>query len=243
MRITPALVLTTILAIGGPAWAATAAPPPAGTTTTRTTVPGAVAIGTHRVFNLAPVSDLSAERRAQAARSAIVAAITPAPGNDIVKPIALPDDVQTRTINHLPVVTFKGKNIITVTQPDVALNGVSGNALADRWAQQLRDALAGLNITDRTAFQAIRDEIAVAGTTITTEATNPSDAKLAGAIRTRLLEDDSLRNEPIGVNVQNGVVTLKGTVRNRQAEQRAVETTRKVDGVDSVRSDLRIRNR
>jgi osmotically-inducible protein OsmY len=249
MRKTRALILTTLLATAAPAWAATATTgktqPTTTTETTSTTRTNtsAITIGSKTIFNLAPANRLSAQRRAEGARSAILAAITPEPGNTVVKPIKLPNDVQTRTINGLPTVTLKGKTIVTITKPDATANGISATVLADRWAQDLRDAIASLNITNRTAFQAVRDEIVVAkqeaGATGTEQAT-ATDTQLATTIRNRLNQDATLKRERIDIEVQHGIVTLKGTVRDKQTEQRALETTRKVEGVDTVRSDLRI---
>jgi hypothetical protein len=242
MRPAPALVLMAMLGVGSPALAQTTIRP--DKTTSQRQAPtdtGSVTIGQRTVFKLAPLNKLSGQQRAEAARGAILAAITPEPGNTVVKPIALPDDVQTKEVNGLPTVTFKGKHILTVTKPDVQANGVSANVLADRWAQDLRDALGSLDITARTAFQAIRPEITIAGMDTGTETASNPDDQLVAKVRKQLQQDSNLRNHPIGVQAKDGAVTLRGMVPDRKTEDRAIEAARKVQGVDSVRSDLRIR--
>jgi hypothetical protein len=217
MRPAPALILTAILAVGAPALAQTTTTPDK-TTSQRQTRPdtGGVTIGQRTVFKLAPLNKLSSQQRAEAARGAILAAITPEPGNTVVKPIALPDDVQTKKVNGLQTVTFKGKHILTVTKPDVDANGVSADVLANRWAQGLRDALGSLDITARTAFQAISPEITVARTDTGTETASNPDDQLVAKVRKQLQQDSNLRNHPIGVQAKDGAVTLRGMVPDRK---------------------------
>jgi osmotically-inducible protein OsmY len=243
MRPAPALVLTAILAVGSPALAQTTTTAPNDKATSQRqaqTDPGRVTIGQRTVFKLAPLKQISGRQRAEAASGAILAAITPEPGNTVVKAISLPDDVQTKEVNGLQTVTFKGKHILTVTKPDVDANGISADVLAGRWAQELRDALASLDITARTAFQAVRPEITVAGTETGTETASNPDEQLVAKVRKQLQQDSNLRNHPIGVQAKDGAVTLRGMVPDQKTEDRAIEAARKVPGVDSVRSDLRI---
>ena len=64
------------------------------------------------------------------------------------------------------------------------------------------------------------------------------DHELAGAVHRQLraeLVPDGVR---IGVTVTDGVVTLRGTVRDRAAKARAMSIAEKVPGVVKVNNDL-----
>lgn len=57
--------------------------------------------------------------------------------------------------------------------------------------------------------------------------------------RAALAAVDDLRDSTINVDVNNGVVTLRGTVANA-AHKAAAEKAAKVDGVTSVKNDLKV---
>ncbi|MEJ7714078.1 MAG: BON domain-containing protein [Pyrinomonadaceae bacterium] len=51
---------------------------------------------------------------------------------------------------------------------------------------------------------------------------------------------DDLRESTINVDVNNSVVTLKGTVANAAQKAKAVQTAKAIDGVKSVKDELKI---
>ncbi len=67
-----------------------------------------------------------------------------------------------------------------------------------------------------------------------------ADAALVGAIEGQLAGDPGTSGLNIDVDVQDGVVTLSGTVRTADARTRAGEIARSVDGVKSVRNELKV---
>ncbi|MBC7542956.1 MAG: BON domain-containing protein [Candidatus Sericytochromatia bacterium] len=205
-------------------------------------------IGDREVFQLAPAGGMTAEERARASRSALMSALTPETGKSIVRPFNLPGDVTTRVANNQQVVLFRGKQIASVTPPDVQASGMSAEALADRWARNLRDGLAGLNVDERTAYSAIRDAFTVAaagaptGETTGTGGGGPDD-QLASRIRDRLRYDRRLSKQKVIIDVRRGEVTVRGTVPDQQTEDQILDTVRNTEGVNQVRSDLRIQGR
>jgi osmotically-inducible protein OsmY len=66
------------------------------------------------------------------------------------------------------------------------------------------------------------------------------DGRLSAAARSALLNDPELGVRAIAIAVQQGVVTLSGSVRSAREVERALELVRQVDGVKDARSELRI---
>src|SRR5579871_3787503 len=64
------------------------------------------------------------------------------------------------------------------------------------------------------------------------------DAYLTDAIRTRLAADQVVKGGAIEVVVQNGTVTLKGTVEEDRQKSKAEKLTKKVSGVKSVDNQI-----
>lgn len=67
-----------------------------------------------------------------------------------------------------------------------------------------------------------------------------ADAALVAAVEGKLAADNDTSGLNIDVDVQDGVVTLSGTVRTAAARTQAGEVARSVDGVKSVRNELRV---
>jgi gas vesicle protein len=64
------------------------------------------------------------------------------------------------------------------------------------------------------------------------------DATLADKVRSEVLRDPEMPKGQINVNVQNGVVQLRGEVRSRDLIDELVSQTRKVGGVRDVENLL-----
>ncbi len=82
-----------------------------------------------------------------------------------------------------------------------------------------------------------REEARGAGRTIGTGA---NDAWLWVKTRFDLAAVDDLRDSTINVDVDNGVVTLTGTVASAAQRTRAEQSAKSVEGVRSVRNQLRV---
>ena len=67
------------------------------------------------------------------------------------------------------------------------------------------------------------------------------DAKLTAIIKTQLAREDQAILQAVTVDVDDGVVKLKGTVNSAQKKAKAEEIARKVDGVKSVVNNLEIK--
>ncbi len=67
-----------------------------------------------------------------------------------------------------------------------------------------------------------------------------ADAFVLASVKARFFGDDALKGSDINVDCDSHVVTLKGTVPNEAARQRAIELARKTDGVDRVVDRLTI---
>jgi osmotically-inducible protein OsmY len=69
---------------------------------------------------------------------------------------------------------------------------------------------------------------------------NATDAVLFRSIQKRLLDDGDLEDVAIVARVENGVVSLSGTVPDAELRDRAVEIARSTAGVASVESRIQI---
>ncbi|PYR93305.1 MAG: hypothetical protein DMF84_09955 [Acidobacteria bacterium] len=68
------------------------------------------------------------------------------------------------------------------------------------------------------------------------------DATITTRVKTALLNDTVLDATKIDVDTSAGVVTLKGVVKSKEEEMKAIELTRHVSGVRDVKSALQIQS-
>jgi len=66
------------------------------------------------------------------------------------------------------------------------------------------------------------------------------DATVTTRVKTALLNTTEVDATKIDVETTGGVVTLRGLVRNKDEETKAVAVTRRVDGVRDVHSELKV---
>jgi hyperosmotically inducible protein len=72
-------------------------------------------------------------------------------------------------------------------------------------------------------------------------ATTASNATLTGKVKSALASDAGAKTMTnINVDSNNGVVTLKGRVDSADAKKKAAEIAKKVDGVKSVKNELKV---
>lgn len=67
-----------------------------------------------------------------------------------------------------------------------------------------------------------------------------SDERIAEDLNERLMDDDEIDASDIGVRVEDGVVTLEGTVRERWAKHRAEDLADSCGGVKDVENRIRV---
>jgi hyperosmotically inducible periplasmic protein len=67
------------------------------------------------------------------------------------------------------------------------------------------------------------------------------DKTLSAKVNAALLADKDVKSSQIDVTTYNGVVQLSGFVESADVAQRAVVVAQKVDGVKSVKNDIRLR--
>lgn len=67
-----------------------------------------------------------------------------------------------------------------------------------------------------------------------------SDDRIYDQVRQKLANDPDVKGGGFDVAVNNGVVTLKGTVNDKNAREKAEKLTKKVKGVTKVDNQLKI---
>jgi osmotically-inducible protein OsmY len=66
------------------------------------------------------------------------------------------------------------------------------------------------------------------------------DMKITAKVKSAIYNEPSLKVMDIGVKTDNQVVELTGAVKSRTERVRAAEVARKVQGVKSVKNDLKV---
>jgi hyperosmotically inducible protein len=67
-----------------------------------------------------------------------------------------------------------------------------------------------------------------------------ADARLASAVRSKLIADPAVKASGVTVSVNTGVVTLKGTVEKPEQRMAAERAAQSIKGVKGVRNELRV---
>ena len=67
------------------------------------------------------------------------------------------------------------------------------------------------------------------------------NAGLTGRVKTALANDVGLKTLVINVDSDDGMVTLRGSVDSADTKSRAEQIAKKVDGVKSVKNELRVK--
>src|SRR5512140_2335660 len=67
------------------------------------------------------------------------------------------------------------------------------------------------------------------------------DTVITTKVKTAIFEESSLKSAEINVETYKGVVQLSGFVSSAAAENKAVAVARGVNGVKSVRNDMRVK--
>lgn len=67
------------------------------------------------------------------------------------------------------------------------------------------------------------------------------NAGLTGKVKSALANDVGLKTLAINVDSNDGVVTLKGSVDSADTRSRAEQVAKKVDGVKSVKNELKLK--
>jgi hyperosmotically inducible periplasmic protein len=77
--------------------------------------------------------------------------------------------------------------------------------------------------------------------TATVEQPRYSDADITSAVQGRLYADHDIRGGRVDVSADNGVVTMRGMVSSEESKRQALQIAKGVEGVTSVRDELKIR--
>jgi hypothetical protein len=67
------------------------------------------------------------------------------------------------------------------------------------------------------------------------------DATITAAVKSKLIGDETVKASNINVDTYNGVVQLSGFVETKDEASQAVALAEEVEGVKSVKDDLRLR--
>ena len=100
-----------------------------------------------------------------------------------------------------------------------------------------RDSLMKGNIMN----QRNRAFLAALTAAVLTVACAPNDAEISTKVRTNLTTDETVKAAQIEIGVNKKIVTLSGLVDTPAVKNRAVELSRKTDGVAEVVDQLKVK--
>jgi hyperosmotically inducible periplasmic protein len=107
-------------------------------------------------------------------------------------------------------------------------------------SNQLRVAAAERNDVAGATGAAAREGARETGATARDAGRGVSDGWLTSKIYADMIDEDALEGSDIDVDVNGGVATLTGTVATAAGSARAAEVAKGIDGVKSVRNNLKV---
>lgn len=121
----------------------------------------------------------------------------------------------------------------------VTLTGSAPSADARKAAEELARNVAEVQgIDNKIAAPGAMDDMSAKAEGAADKAgTEIADATITTKVKAQFAADDMVKATAINVDTDNGVVTLKGEVASSAAQKRAIDITKKIDGVKSVDDD------
>ncbi|WP_428310798.1 BON domain-containing protein [Hydrocarboniphaga sp.] len=121
----------------------------------------------------------------------------------------------------------------------VTLTGSAPSGDAKKAAEELARNVAEVQgIDNKIAAPGAMDDLSAKAENAADKAgTEISDATITTKVKAQFAADDMVKATAINVDTDNGVVTLKGEVASAAAQKRAIDITKKIDGVKSVDDD------
>jgi osmotically-inducible protein OsmY len=96
--------------------------------------------------------------------------------------------------------------------------------------------------SDRSDIRAYPEQPSDSDISVVPQGASTQDWALAQEIRSMLMSDRKLGNAPMAAVVNNGVVTLKGDVRNEKDRQRLHDAIARLPGVQRVEDEMEFKN-
>jgi hypothetical protein len=103
-----------------------------------------VTINKRQLIRLADTKDMHAQERAEKVRERLRMTLSAKKG-EAIQPVK-DSDIAVETVVGEPVIRMRNQNVINVTPQDAKLNGQGQQALAQRWAGDLRGALKSIKV-------------------------------------------------------------------------------------------------
>jgi osmotically-inducible protein OsmY len=134
--------------------------------------------------------------------------------------------------NEMPSENYK-KTAFEISQEQIALAGY-------RMGEMLNQIFDSRELT-REDYEKDKNEYQKQSeATESTIGQGANDKWLWVKTRSALASTNDLRDSTINVDVENSVVTLKGTVASRAQKEKAVEVAKNVDGVKAIKNMIKI---
>src|SRR5262245_54379408 len=70
----------------------------------------------------------------------------------------------------------------------------------------------------------------------------PDDTAIADSLKAQLFSDAVLKNEPVGITVNNGEATLTGEVSSNEVRQKVLTMAQVIPGVVKVNDSMQVRS-
>lgn len=122
---------------------------------------------------------------------------------------------------------------VTRVDNQLVVDAKKGKGLDDKMVDATKTAAQKTGDAAKVAGEKTKDAAMATGANIT-------DAAINTMIHTKMLNEDALKGSDVNVDVNNHIVTLKGTVASPAGKARAEEIARTTDGVKSVNNMLMV---
>lgn len=130
----------------------------------------------------------------------------------------------------------------SIESGDISVETEKGMVTLSGFVKSQDQVKRALDVTEKVeGVRSVSDKLNVKGEEDQSLKEYADDAMITSAVKARLLTDDIVPSLGVSVETQDGVVQLTGEVENDSQATQAEEVAKGIDGVNSVKNDLKVK--
>lgn len=130
----------------------------------------------------------------------------------------------------------------SIESGDISVETEKGMVTLSGFVESQDQVKRALDVTEKVeGVRSVSDKLNVKGEEDQSLKEYADDAMITSAVKARLLTDDIVPSLGVSVETQDGVVQLTGEVENDSQATQAEEVAKGIDGVNSVKNDLKVK--